>query len=256
MIVGANIESIASLSDTLVSELVAPPPAEVGVCPRCRTWTNVYDGAECENCDEIAEALGVSAVSLSVVSLYSKPSLLRDWLTRYKGRVDDSEPFIESYVPIVRALLGRFFIEHGQAMWALSNGLDGVVVVPSTDRAGPHPLEEILRSLELSLPMLPILRRGSGDLRFRHPSPEGYSVTGQSREERRLLLVDDVYTTGARINSAAYALSQAGYVVCSAVVIARRINPDYCPPALEFWNRQRASPFDWATSPVVVGATT
>ncbi|WP_068056421.1 hypothetical protein [Nocardia xishanensis] len=188
---------------------------------------------------------------MSVVSLYCKPSPLRDWLTCYKGRIDDSEPFIESYVPNVRALLGRFIIEHGRAIGALSDGLDGLVVVPSTDRPGPHPLEEIIRSLDIDIPVLPILRRGHGDLGFRKPSRDGYEVTVTGHTGQRLVVVDDVYTTGARINSAAYALVQAGCTLGAAIVVARRVNPGYSEAAQEFWNGQRAKTFDWAASPVV-----
>lgn len=244
-------EPILRLSDELSPELVAPPALTTGVCPRCRTWNDSSDSADCGNCRDIAARLGRPAVPLSVASLYCKPSPLRDWLTCYKGRIDDSEPLIEAYIPIVRALLGRFIIERGQAIAAISGGLDGLVVVPSTERRGPHPLEKVIGSLQLDIPVLPILRRGGGDLGFRKPSREGYEVTDTSHAALRVVVVDDVYTTGARINSATYALTRAGCTVGAALVIARRVNPGYSEVAQEFWNSQHTITFDWTISPVV-----
>ena len=57
---------------------------------------------------------------LDLVSLYTKMDLasgytthspLRQWLTCYKGRIDDSEPFVPEYVTVVKALVARFEAE-------------------------------------------------------------------------------------------------------------------------------------------------
>jgi hypothetical protein len=125
---------LTQLSDSLVVELVPAPRPASGICPTCRTWNDRPGEAICGNCSEVEEALGEPAVALDVISLYRKPSQLRDWLTSYKGRIDDSEPYIREYEKIVGALIFRFLREYAQNLLARAGGLDGLVVVPSTAR--------------------------------------------------------------------------------------------------------------------------
>lgn len=233
----------------LLPELVEPPRPGPGVCSACRTWSDT--GLEtCSNCGESLAALGAPALQLSVVTLYRKPSQLRDWLTGYKGSADGTEPADPDCVPPVRALAGRFLLEHGQALALRLGGLDGIVVVPSTDRVLPHPFSRVLASLDLDVPLLPWLVRGPGNLGFRRPVPDGY-VASASAEPARVLIADDVYTTGARANSAGHALRAAGVTVAGVLILARRVNTVYDERAQTMWDRQSARPFDWSTSPAL-----
>ncbi len=129
--------------------------------------------------------------------------------------------------------------------------MDALVVVPSTDRLPPHPLAAVLGSLRLDVPLMPALLRTTADLGFRQPNPQGFAATEAVRPGLRLLVVDDVYTTGARANSAAVALRVAGAHVAGVLVLARRVNPDRYPEAAAFWDRQVSEPFDWRRSPVL-----
>jgi orotate phosphoribosyltransferase len=96
-----------------------------------------------------------------------------------------------------------------------------------------------------------MLARGTGELGFRRPNRDGYQVV-MTREPSRILLLDDVYTTGSRINSAASALDRNGHVTVAALVLARRINVDYAAEALQLWARATAEAFDWQASPRTV----
>jgi hypothetical protein len=234
-----------------VPELVEPPRPGPGICSTCRTWSDTGTQT-CSNCAETAAALGAPPLELSVATLYRKPSLLRDWLTGYKGSADGTEPPDPACMPPVRALAGRFLLEHGEALAARLGGFDGIVVVPSTDRKPPHPLGSVLATLDLDVPLLPWLMRGPGDVGFRRPVADGFVATA-SATAGRVLLADDVYTTGARANSAAHALRFAGVDVAGLVVLARRVNTSYDPQALAMWDRQAALPFDWRTSPMLAG---
>ena len=100
------------------------------------------------------------------------------------------------------------------------------------------------------MPIRALLRRGDGDLGFNRPARDGFIIAEKS-SPLTVYLVDDVYTTGARINSAAVALTAAGHQVCGAFVMARRVNPDYAPAAAEFWKQQATQAFSWSASPVI-----
>jgi Phosphoribosyl transferase domain len=244
-------DRIVELSDRLVTELVPPPTDGPGICSRCRTWNDAEPEPECSNCAEVRSLLGAEPLRISAVSLYRKPSILRDWLTQYKGRLDDVDPFVPAYRDIVAAMLARFHKEHGNLLQRRLGGYDRVLIVPSTSRPPPHPLESLVAATWTSTPVLRALKRGTGDLGFRKPAKDGYVVTEPTATNRRVLIVDDVYTTGSRLNSAAYALRDAGFEIAGAFVIARRVNVDFDARAAEMWNRQSAKAFRWDTSPVV-----
>ncbi|TDE31042.1 phosphoribosyltransferase [Actinomadura sp. 6K520] len=75
-------------------------------------------------------------------------------------------------------------------------------------------------------------------------SDVGYQ-TSKEVSGLRILLVDDVYTTGARSQSAASALQLAGATVVGIVAIGRRINPGYNDFSLRLWKEQRAQSFQF-----------
>lgn len=237
------------LSEAAVPELVAvPADGQTESCWRCRTWTN-WAGGECWNCKQNFQKLGVPAVPLDMISLYEKPSQLRQWLTCYKGRLDESEPFIPGYVDVVKALIARYFYEYGARILDRC-AVDVITVVPSSSRPAPHPMEAVLRDLPVTIPVETLLIRGPGELGFNHPSQDGFLAIDSP--PRRVLLVDDVDTTGARINSAAYALTKAGHTLSGAFVVARRINVGYRgTPA--FWEAQKNKGFTWTNGPLVNG---
>jgi len=148
-------------------------------------------------------------------------------------------------------LLGRYLLEHGSHLADAVGPLEAIVVVPSGGcRPPPHPLETVLAGLDLPVPVNSLLARGPGELRFRRSSVDGY-VAARANKPMRVLLVEDVFVTGARLFSAARALVDNHHTVAGALVLARRVNRDW-GDCQAMWDRQAALGFDWFTSPLVL----
>ena len=202
----------------------------------------------CGNCQDVANILDMEPLTIDVISLYRKPSQMRNWLTRYKGRDDEDDPYDPSCVPPLRGIIGRWLEENGQELARRVGEIDSLVVVPSTKHSSRHPLEMILLSLDLDTRVEPLLVRGPGVIDWRRPAPDAFAITGSARMPKRLLVVDDVYATGSRVNSAAHALRAAGHDVRGALEIARRVNPDFAAEVAEFWEQQISQPFTWRSN--------
>lgn len=241
---------LVDLSDDVAPYLVSPPAAaDPHACRRCRSWLAQCGDQSCTDCALIEATLGAPAAALDVISLYRRPSALRQWLTRYKGRLDGSEPLVPAYLAIVKALMTGFFIDHSDQLAARAP-FDCIVVVPSRHRKPPHPLHNAMTSLGLAVPIRTLLRPGVGDCARNKPCRNGFEIAEPTRPQR-VYLVDDVYTTGAQLNSAAAALTDAGHQVAAALVMARRVNPEFHPAAADFWTRQTQRPFRWIDGPVI-----
>ena len=96
---------------------------------------------------------------------------------------------------------------------------------------GHHAAERLARELSArwELPLQPLLSRRRGSRRQRGlPQPErrrnvAVAFLVERRPPSRVVLVDDVYTTGATVNAAASALRQAGAGKVEVVTFARTI---------------------------------
>jgi hypothetical protein len=102
-----------------------------------------------------------------------------------------------------------------------------VAVVPSTKgRPGEHPLRALIGD-RLPVPWTRLIANTeiSPDLRAFHP--ERFAAAANNLTGTTILLLDDTWTTGARVQSAAYALKRAGAVRVAAVVLGRHVNPGY-----------------------------
>ena len=150
---------------------------------------------------------------------------------------------------MIAALLTKYFDHHGPTIVARGR-VDCLVVVPSSERPPPHPLHQILSEIGIQVPVLELLRRGVGPLDRVRAARDAFEVV-DDLSSQHVLLVDDVYTTGSHINSAAATLRDAGHRISGALVIARRVNPGYLLEIEQFWQEQAAIPYDWQSSPTI-----
>jgi hypothetical protein len=141
------------------------------------------------------------------------------------------------YSARVRQLFGELVASHAGCVRAALGGVpDLVAVVPSTQRLGPPPLESVLGPSGATCAAWPLmtwapdaLRRGTGTAGHMRPDARAFAVAESWRAAlrgARVLLLDDVYVTGARAQSAAAALRAGG---ARAVVVApagRVVRPD------------------------------
>jgi hypothetical protein len=212
--------------------LVRPGFADVPSCVICRgPLTREESAHHCETCDLAGSTLGI-LTPVYPISLYCKPSALREVLTHYKPGRDAP---VAAYGAILSDILRAFLDECSDGTWNVIGGWDSAVLVPSTRGQSPHALSTVARHAGLALDEdviystgIPAVHRCYEKNVFRAAA----TVRGG-----RILLLDDVYVTGARAQTAATVLCEAGAHVIGVLVLGRRVNPSYCPKSAEFWLR-------------------
>jgi predicted amidophosphoribosyltransferase len=242
-ILGLTEEELMTRSEELRPELVPPPSDAADVCSMCRSWRNPQYRL-CSNCLEASDELARPCTRVVPITLYRRPSRLRDWLTYYKQTPEVEHR--EEYRVNLATVLGRFMRENQPELWDTTGGYSVACVVPSSSRQElQHPLRGIVSESDVfGVPVVDLLRRGVGDLGHRILSDRGFVPNGDVSGER-VLLVDDVYTTGSRAQSAASALQVAGGSVAAVLVLARRIDPDFNEAANQVWLRQSSRSYDF-----------
>jgi predicted amidophosphoribosyltransferase len=217
--------------------LVTPRPGD-GVCPICFNLINTSD-RPCRACLTTENHLD----ALLPISYTVGGDPLHMRLVSYKREAD-------SFVPIalsqLAAMLDAFLGQHERCLGG-GRRFDLVTTVPSSDpnRDRFHPLRRIVSQI---VPVTAARHRRlllPGDA---HVRPHVFDLRRFQAIERlsgeRILLVDDLWTTGASAQSAAASLHRAGAAAVAAVVIGRYLSPGYRDnlPRL----RTIAGGFDWS----------
>jgi hypothetical protein len=207
---------------TQAAGLTGPPRPGPGQCVTCRGPSRPGH-ARCFQCGLHAEsAPGLLADAVVPVACAMKGSGLAQALWRYKSPRGGAEPAQRA----LRALLLVFLREHGPCVWR-SAGMPApthVSVVPSgRGRPGPHPLAALITPY-LARPPATLVTAGPADLGCRELDPGRFRAT-QPLPGAAVLLLDDTWTTGATVQSAAVALRTAGARHVAVVVLGRHLNP-------------------------------
>ena len=228
------------------------PDPGPGVCGVCRGPAGV-DRHVCFACGVVARRLGLPLAPVAPVRFCPLPGPLYTVLLGYK-----ESPVAEArlrFGAIVRALLGAFLLDHAARLEARAGGpFDLALLVPSTHRPGTAPLgrvDGVGRDVAAALPAARwapgLLRRadargGSRSVAHMRPAPAAFSLRPPDREEvagARALLLDDLYVSGARAQSAAAALHLGG-ARSLIVPLGRVLRPDRVASHAEFLRRQLA----------------
>jgi predicted amidophosphoribosyltransferase len=251
----SDLPSVEAYTDPFLTTYTPPPAVEPGVCPYCRTATGTrYDGEPyslCYSCRHTRAGVSQPLDLIVPISLYRVGKQLHTVLKDYKRSAHANVR--ERHLWQVGAILHRFVREHRSHIWAeAGRDWDTVTIVPSkAQRADAHPLESaILLGGPLREEYQKLLEPKNPETIDRNQSSDdGFQVTTDVAG-KSVLLVDDTFTTGASLQSAASALSIAGADVVAGVVIGRVVdtgNAEQYPEKAELWKRQRAIPFSFDT---------
>ncbi|WP_432836364.1 hypothetical protein [Dactylosporangium sp. CA-092794] len=142
--------------------------------------------------------------------------------------------------------LGLMFLRrHWQCLTAATGGaLTHAATVPSTrGRSGPHPLETVLAG-RVGLPLVRATASSAYSNDNRDFHRDRFFVAPGAAARARVLLLDDTWTSGGRLQSLAAALKEAGAAAVAAVVLGRHINPGFGPSGPMVEQLRSAPPFD------------
>jgi predicted amidophosphoribosyltransferase len=238
--------TIRELTDPYVSQycpvpLVAPEVA----CDVCHG--PVKGWMRCYSCAQTVGQVSRPISRVLPISLCRKGTQFYHVMWNYKnGKATTAR---DRHRLQLAALLTRFLFKHRTCLEEVcGTGWDHLTIVTSSQgRAGPHPLERVFARVDyLASTYRPTLGPGTVGIGHNNADDRGYSVIGDVRG-KRLLLIDDMFTSGGRLQSAASALRLAGATVVAAVVIARLIDVGFSSAHQTFWDQTSATPFDFET---------
>lgn len=217
------------------------PPAGPGVCALCHA-SAPFGRLRCGTCRRTAAQVSLPATAVTPISLYRTGDALWEVLRRYKDSFDPDlrRRFRRELVRLISQYL-RFHLAclapELPPGWAITT------VPPTHRRAEAQPLER-------AIGLAPWLRRRYVRTLRTRAAPEHNAASDRAFAAARavsgmdLLLLDDTFTTGASIHSAASALRLAGGRIVGVVVVGRVLNPDAHPGEARLWEAARSRPFD------------
>ncbi len=206
--------------------LPSPPPADDGpACRVCRRGVAAGHGL-CFCCRRVAGQLGLPLVPVVALCEYRVGDRTHQLLRGYKDA-----PVAEARAACRRRLaaeLGGAVAQPDRPPLGRLGRWDLVAAVPSSHRPGPAPVEALIESVpSLAAVHRRLLGRGPAVVDHLVADRKGFALlagTGPDvGRDRRVLLVDDTTTTGARAQSAAAALRLSGGEVAGVLVLGRAL---------------------------------
>jgi hypothetical protein len=235
----------AEYTDPYLQTYTRVPAAEPGVCAVCHSGPRPGFSV-CLSCERVMRQVSHPATNVIPISLYTLNSQLWHVMRYFK---DGSGRSAELLAMQVAAIIARFTAQHLPCIESVTGGRITVVTnVPSTRspvRPGRHPLETAISRVGALAGMRePLLERGPAHVD--HNVAHDHAFTARrALQGERVLLLDDTLTTGARLQSAASALSMKGASAVTAVVVGRVIDPDWNDNCRRIWDQAREGQFSF-----------
>jgi predicted amidophosphoribosyltransferase len=252
--------TVTEASETYETAMRNIQPAGPGICAVCKTFI--------EDAYPRCYACGIrnpDHLDVVVPITYSEHLGQMHHVLRQYKEPGPADPRRYAAVRLT-AILWRFLEahEHCLAQAAGIDGFDLVTVVPSSDQARDN--KNALRVMVEGCG--PIKQRFVRALQPTGKPPPGARDFDAARYQptatftaRRVLLIDDTWTTGGHAQSAAYTLKAAGAASVTLAVIGRHVRPEYGVQGTTCGDLLAALPrhFDWDTccleSPPAMAAT-
>jgi predicted amidophosphoribosyltransferase len=242
------VASVFELSEPYRNYLVSVLPPGPGVCAVC--WRAVDPGYRlCYPCRIARDGYGRRlAEVVAPIALAVKRQQFAHELWHYKY---DADELVRRRLAIrLAAVLWRFLGRH-ETHVAEAAGVpqfDVVTTVPGTrSRADEHPLVHIVGTLvgQTRDRYQPVLTLGpDASAEGRAVLANRYRATQAMTGHPAVLLVDDTWTTGARAQSAAIALRDAGAARVAVVVLGRHFDRDF-GSGETYYQQARTRKFTW-----------
>lgn len=193
--------------------------------------------------------------------LFALGSPIHDTLVGYKAGVAEAGRAMR--IDALAGALAEYLHDHLTCLVGLASRAL-VVPVPSSigGRAswlGRHPLAVVWAkaitgagpAVSDRLAVVELLGAGARPPRRLQASRSGFvPVDGACLDGQRVIAVDDVFTSGSRLLSAAVALEEAGAEVLAAVPLARLVRPEHNAASSAFWMSRRRRTADPTRCPV------
>jgi len=239
------VATVEEITDPYVAAFTPPPAAGTGVCDICHNAPS-QGFKRCWSCAQTTATVTHPVELVVPISFYRLGAQLYTVLSSYKRSPDAAVR--AQLATIVAATLSRFVAAHGDHIRETAgDDWDILTIVPSKDTGdGPHALATAIGlSGRLRKRFEPLLEPLEPETISRaNASDSGYRAARDLHGER-VLLVDDTFTSGATLQSAASALALGGAKVIAGLVIGRVIHPGFSPEMGELWAKQSALPFDF-----------
>lgn len=215
------------------------PPVTPGICRVCHHVPGP-GYPQCASCHRTTSQVSRPLQHVLPMTAFQTGGQVWHHLRYYK---DARDPAVREtlLIPLL-AVLTRFLQRHGRCV--APDGWDAITCVPSTRHPEqPHPLLTGMQRVgSLRDAVVNLLGPGASAITHNHAADDGYRALDRGTE--RVLLADDTFTTGARLQSAASALSLAGYDIVGAVVIGRVFTPDFSDSHGRVWQMCEERAFD------------
>ena len=235
--------SIEDLTGSL-EKYTAVQAAGSGACDLCHGATHNGE-ARCSDCAVTGGQVTHPLRLIVPISLLRRDSQLDHMLAGYKSRYRPNTQLAWQ----VGATVARFLGAHERCLELAGGPFDLLVTVPTSQgRRGVHPLRHAIRRFPaLAAREAELLAPGPAVLGPHRAADRGFAVTDRAAARgARVLLLDDVLATGARLQSAASALALAGATVSGAVVVGRLLR-FHDEAAKRVWGQMRQQGFSFAT---------
>lgn len=229
---GGASDNARRIAAPLLGAVVPIPPPGAGVCAICHSSVDGYE--YCYPCNQARHFLQRDVPTVVPISLEIEGEQLHHALKGYK---DDRDAVVRDRFAYQLAALSELFWRRHVAC---IEPFDAVTTVPSLERDAFAAI--VQRSQRLTDLHVPVLMR-TGASGTHQLDAAKYSVARDQADGRRIVLVDDTFTTGATVFSAARAIRDAGGIVEHIVVIGRYIKRSYGPSA-DLTDRMRTQPWD------------